>query len=305
LPPQADYEQLCYDAKWFLFLPIVTGVLVLFSLGMPLAMARILYLRREKLHDEDGRPIPQPLDILYAIYRREAYYYESVQMVFKLLLWSTLVAFDYGSEMQLATALVVNVVQLCVHMYLRPMGGEEGRLLNLMQTFTLVLTTYINFGAFAMNYLELADEFARHLDSEQEGHSTTVGVISGIMQALTFTLLIAFYALFSWKVFVMSRNTYLGKQVGKAGTAVLHKLSSYSSSRSQSGSKNAATMPSSIEMTANLPSHNRSLSTECEAMALPAPHLPRPGGTGRARNEPSFSSAPNPMFRSASVEKQS
>ena len=62
-------------------------------------------------------------------------------MVFKLTLWSALVFFDHGSEMQLATALVVNVLQLCIHIELKPMGGEDAKLLNNMQTCTLVLTT--------------------------------------------------------------------------------------------------------------------------------------------------------------------
>ena len=72
-------------------------------------------------------------------------------MVFKLALWSTLVFFEHGAVLQLATALVVNVMQLCIHLTVLPMGGEDGALLNNMQGAALVLTTYINFGALAMN----------------------------------------------------------------------------------------------------------------------------------------------------------
>ena len=84
--------------------------------------------------------------------------------MFKLALWSALVFFVHGSEMQVATALVINVLQLCVHVYLLPMGGVDAALLNGMQTCTLVLTTYINFGALTMNYLELSMTLARFLD---------------------------------------------------------------------------------------------------------------------------------------------
>ena len=80
----------------------------------------------------------------------------------RLALWSALVFFRHGSEMQLATALVINVVQLCVHIQLQPMGGAEGKLLNRLETGTLVLTTYINYGAFSMNYLLESKELARH-----------------------------------------------------------------------------------------------------------------------------------------------
>ena len=63
------------------------------------------------------------------------------RQVFKLGLWSALVFFEHGSEMQLATALVVNVLQLCVHIEIKPMGGVDAKLLNIMQACTLVLTT--------------------------------------------------------------------------------------------------------------------------------------------------------------------
>ena len=49
--------------------------------------------------------------------------------------------FEHGSEMQLATAQVINVLQLCVHIEIKPMGGEDAQLLNVMQACTLVLTT--------------------------------------------------------------------------------------------------------------------------------------------------------------------
>jgi len=137
----ADYSVECYDSTWFAYLVLVLFVLVAFSLGTPCFVAYVLRARRATLYEEDGKPKPQPLDVLYAIYAPHAYWYESVQMVFKLALWSTLVFFEHGSELQLATALVVNVLQLCVHIYILPMGGEDAKLLNTMQTCTLVLTT--------------------------------------------------------------------------------------------------------------------------------------------------------------------
>ena len=137
----ADYSLVCYDGTWYLFLPIVLLVLTLFSLGTPCAVAYVLYSRQAALYDDDGKAVPQPLDVLYAIYQSNAYWYESVQMIFKLALWSTLVFFEHGTEMQLAAALVVNVLQLCVHLVVLPMGGEDAQLLNVMQACTLVLTT--------------------------------------------------------------------------------------------------------------------------------------------------------------------
>ena len=112
--------------------------------------------------------------------------------IFKLVIWFTLVFFEHGSEMQLATALVVNVLNLCVHLAIKPMGGVDGNLLNALQAGTLVTTTYVlslsraastlplqnpptrlhsrrfvNFGAFAMNYLEVSKDFARNNGNEE------------------------------------------------------------------------------------------------------------------------------------------
>ena len=103
----------------------------------------MLKARRQGLYDEQGKVISQPLDILYAVYRAETYYYETIQMLFKLGLWSALVFFEHGTEMQLACALIVNVLQLCVHVRLYPMGGDEAALLNNFQTGTLVLTVRV------------------------------------------------------------------------------------------------------------------------------------------------------------------
>ena len=113
--------------------------------------------------------------------------------MFKLGLWSALVFFEHGSEMQLATALVINVLQLCVHIEIKPMGGDDAALLNLMQTCTLVLTTYINFGALAMNYLEVSQTLAHYVDpGSVDEYDASIAAIGLLMQLLTFGLFLSF-----------------------------------------------------------------------------------------------------------------
>ena len=48
--------------------------------GFPVAIAYTLRKRRDTLYDKDGVVIPQPLDILFAIYQSGAYWYEAVGM---------------------------------------------------------------------------------------------------------------------------------------------------------------------------------------------------------------------------------
>ena len=79
---------------------------------------------------------------------------------FKLFLWAALVFFGYGSNQQLTTAMIVNVLQLGVCIHLKPMGGESAPLLNALEIATLVLTTYINFGALNINAALVSKELA-------------------------------------------------------------------------------------------------------------------------------------------------
>ena len=59
----ADYAVVCHDAQWLAFLPLILLVLLGFSLGTPLAIARVLYQRRATLYEEGGKVKPQPLDM--------------------------------------------------------------------------------------------------------------------------------------------------------------------------------------------------------------------------------------------------
>ena len=237
----ADYSLECYDGTWYAFLPVVLAVLLLFSFGTPLLMAYVLYSRRTTLYNDDGTPIPQSLDVLFAIYQPKAYWYESVQMVFKLGLWAAFVFFTQGSEMQLATALVVNVLQLCLHLIFLPFGGVEAWLLNVMQACTLVLTTrvnalrlwrqralqliahfvppliikspapnrrYLNFGALCLLLLEVTQNFAeyRNDDTRTEDVDSQISIIEGLMTFLTYSLFITFAADGTKKAFVKARS---------------------------------------------------------------------------------------------------
>ena len=130
--------------------------------------------------------------------------------VFKLGLWSALVFFDHGSEMQLATALVINVLQLCVHIEIKPMGGKDAALLNLMQTCTLVLTTYINFGALSMNYLKVSQTLAHFVDpASVDEYSASIATIGILMQLLTFGLFLSFGGVAIKEALVKARGTSL------------------------------------------------------------------------------------------------
>ena len=99
--------------------------------------------------------------------------------------------------MQLATALVVNAAQLCIHIRIQPFTGRRGpgeaALLNRMQTMTLVLTTYINFGALALNYLALAKAHAQFFEPDAvDEYDFPISFVGIGMQVLTVCVLLTF-----------------------------------------------------------------------------------------------------------------
>jgi len=184
----ADYSIECFDSSWWSFLPFILFVLILFSLGTPCAIARVLYARRDRLYDESGEYVKQPLDVLFASYRKEHYYYESVIMVFKLALWCSLVMFNHGFEGQLALALLVNFVQLNLHIYLVPFGGSNGKIKNALQTVTYVLTVFVNVSALMLNYLTLAQAYAildQTDDKEVARYTHHIQLTEQVLAALT------------------------------------------------------------------------------------------------------------------------
>merc|ERR1711907_131266 len=117
--------------------------------------------------------------------------------IFKLALLSALVFFEHGTEMQLATALVINVVQLAVHVEVKPMGGEDASMLNALITLTLVLTTYINFGALVIKFIEVSKELTSFKEPElldNADYDQPISVLSSLMTILCFLLFFTFGA---------------------------------------------------------------------------------------------------------------
>ena len=182
----ADYSLHCYTTKWYQMLGLDMLVVVFFSFGAPAFVAGMLYRRRKDLKNENTVKL---FGVLYYLYRDECYFYEAINMLFKVFLWSTLVFFEHGSEMQLACALVINVIQLCAHIYFRPFGGQNAQLLNVMQFGTLFLTTFINVGGLAMNYLKLAQA---HYPEQADAYDVQLNVLKRMLEIMTCGIIFCF-----------------------------------------------------------------------------------------------------------------
>jgi hypothetical protein len=99
----ADYNVECRDGWWWGQLALHVVVLLGVSFGTIAAIVVLLYRRRHRLDHDDT---VKYFGLLYLTYKPGRYYYEAVNMSFKVLLWMAAVMFDFGSELQLAAALV-------------------------------------------------------------------------------------------------------------------------------------------------------------------------------------------------------
>ena len=81
------------------------------------------------------------------------YAFESVTMIFKLALWACLVFFPQGSELQLATALLLNIINLLLLAYFYP---YKNPFYNGLQVGVLIITTGVNFYGLIVNHLVLS-----------------------------------------------------------------------------------------------------------------------------------------------------
>ena len=149
----ADYTLSCTSGTWAaMTIPIIL-VILLFSLGVPIFLAAVLWKKRAKLHTSER--VKGQLGVLYSAYKPGLYYYESVRMLFKLALWGILVFFEFGSQFQLAATAVLCFIQLGVDTRLEPYLLRFDNTLNYV---SLSYTTFSAFSGLVLNFLKVSIE---------------------------------------------------------------------------------------------------------------------------------------------------
>eukprot|EP00947_MAST-08B_sp_MAST-8B-sp1_P006419 g6419.t1 len=93
------------------------------------------------------------LGILYETYRDEMYYFESVHMIFKVILWFGLVLLEKGSQFQLALCLCITFIQVAIHAHVLPFNSWDK---NLLQMVGFSVTAGVAFAGIVLNYLKEA-----------------------------------------------------------------------------------------------------------------------------------------------------
>jgi hypothetical protein len=224
-----DYSITCHDETWYGMLVFVLFVVIFFSIGMPVLFAVFLWRRRESLEDDRTKKL---LGILYKTYRPSMYYYESIQMLFKVALWACLVMLEDGSQFQLALGLVICFVQVAMHARFMPFSNKWK---NILQYVGLALSAGMSFAGLVINYLKEAQN-----NQMREGHKARAEMLKGqiemfkhVTEVLTITslVLVGMGALFKTWTKRKKVSKWLVKKMRKVG----NKLRTHMSSNSGTG----------------------------------------------------------------------
>eukprot|EP00947_MAST-08B_sp_MAST-8B-sp1_P000011 g11.t1 len=112
------------------------------------------HLCRNMLDDPDTKKL---FGMLYMSYKPDAYWFESVQMLFKLALWASLCFFKDDPQIKIAVAQFICFLQVALHAHLKPFNTTFK---NICQAFALLLSFSVSFGGLVINFLQVSQRGA-------------------------------------------------------------------------------------------------------------------------------------------------
>ena len=176
---QIDMSIECYDDLWFNQLYYVLTMIVIYPLGIPLFFYYFLnrYYQQHRLHDLE---IKMQLGFLYEAYQTQYWWFELIEMSYKLLMSSfiSFLPFDY----QMKTAIMLTILYLIYHLYTMPYlrsSDDRLQLLSLIEIFLLITVAHL-IVTLGVNY---------------DNDANTIMVLSIILITLTSSVFIAFLIL--------------------------------------------------------------------------------------------------------------
>eukprot|EP00947_MAST-08B_sp_MAST-8B-sp1_P006273 g6273.t1 len=191
----SDFSLKCYDDTYNRMAVLGWAVIILFSLGIPFAIVATLWKRRKKLEDTKTK---RQLGMLYKSYKPQAYWFESVQMLFKLALYASLAFLHDDEQLKLAVALLTGFLQVAVHMRVEPFNTDAK---NTMQAFSIFITFGVCFGAMVINYLRASQRTAYLLANEEQARSLEgrLEVVKTILSTFVWASLVGYAVYASFK----------------------------------------------------------------------------------------------------------
>ena len=124
-----------YDSIWTKWSIVSIIGIFLYPIGIPIIFYIVLRKNKEKLFkeynykicDDGSKPsnIKNRYGFLYDRYRKEVYYFESVEFLRKLILVGAVLFLYKGSIMQIAIAFLVSTVFFILHIKFQPFKDES------------------------------------------------------------------------------------------------------------------------------------------------------------------------------------
>jgi ABC-type multidrug transport system fused ATPase/permease subunit len=137
---QGSFTTLCFDARWWTYLPLVLLLIALFSFGIPALYFYKLYRYRLRMQDPS---VVLQLGFLYHAYTPACKYYEIFDLMYKLVASSMLAWFP--RNLQMPFALVVITIQICVVLIVQPYIRKGDDRLQLLASSELLVIVMIAF----------------------------------------------------------------------------------------------------------------------------------------------------------------
>jgi hypothetical protein len=139
---QADYRLQCYDERWMSYLPIVIGCVLLYPLGIPLYFGSKLWLNRNEIISDDGEvsKFESRYAFFYSSYKDEAFMWDVVELVRKLLLTAVIILVKPGSDTQTIVGLLVTLFFLFLLLWWHPYKSKVDEYVAVASQLALTIT---------------------------------------------------------------------------------------------------------------------------------------------------------------------
>ena len=147
---EADYSQLCFEGKHYVYVHVAIVFIFLYVIGMPLSLFLALWTNRNDLNDPKSpryMHVKSSLGGLYLQYSPKYWWFEMVSIVHKMVMTGFMCIVTPGSSSQLLIATLIMLIYMLLVLKTAPFVEESEDLSCFIACFTLTLT-YI--GGFAL-----------------------------------------------------------------------------------------------------------------------------------------------------------
>ena len=142
----ADYTVKCREGEWNVYAGVAVLCIVVYVIGLPAFQLYVLLKNRANLHRADcddpkaQRRMEKEFGSIYAHYTPEAFYFDVVDLLRRLVLTGGLIMMGEESVAQVFLGVVVCVAWLCLLIYKRPYAAWWDNVIAIVLALHLVLT---------------------------------------------------------------------------------------------------------------------------------------------------------------------